>query len=128
MTETYGFPTAADFLPGETPGVVQEIKWIRDQKIWGRLVLLMPQEDRSIKWSERWTALRARIAKEGLDLPEYRACGLIFMLGQTGRMELFQPVKLGYKDLGQGALMMSVTASSIAFALPRVKGQLRESD
>lgn len=88
-------------LPGETSGVVQEIKWIRDQKIWGRLLLLMPQEDRSIKWSERWGALRATIAKEGLDLPEYRACGLIFKLGQTGRMELFQPVKLGYKDLGQ---------------------------
>lgn len=86
-------------LPSETQGTQDEIDWIRDRQLWNKVILLMPREDRSYKWAELWESMRPNLKKIGLDLPQYRKCGMVFWVNERGQLKLFQPQ--GKKEIGQ---------------------------
>jgi hypothetical protein len=90
-------------LPSANPGTRHEIGWISTQQFWAKTVLLMPQRrgspdvkepDRgdSVASETHWEAVRSNLKEIGLELPQYRRCGIVFKLDTRGHVKLFQPL------------------------------------
>ena len=71
-------------VPGETPGMQWELRFLVDEHLLGRTLFVMLPADVDPQAGERWASARADAGGFGLQLPSYRDRGGFFRLAEDG--------------------------------------------
>jgi hypothetical protein len=71
-------------VPGETPGMQWELRFLFEEHLLGRTMFVMLPVDVDPQAGERWAGARADASGFGLQLPSYRDRGGFLRLGEDG--------------------------------------------
>jgi hypothetical protein len=71
-------------VPGETPGMQWELRFLCEEHLLGRTMFVMLPVDVDPQAGERWAGARADASGFGLQLPSYRDRGGFLRLGEDG--------------------------------------------
>jgi hypothetical protein len=71
-------------VPGETPGMQWELRFLVEEHLLGRTMIVMLPADVDPQAAERWAGARAEASGFGLKLPAYRDRGGFFRLSGDG--------------------------------------------
>jgi hypothetical protein len=71
-------------VPGETPGMPWELRFLCEEHLLGRTMFVMLPVDVDPQAGERWAGARADASGFGLQLPSYRDRGGFLRLGEDG--------------------------------------------
>ena len=92
-------------VPGETPGMQWELRFLFDEHLLGRTMFVMLPAGVDPQSGERWAGARADASGFGLKLPPYRDSGGFFRLGEDGAVLLDLPFTLLWEP---GALLGAI--------------------
>jgi hypothetical protein len=73
-------------VPGETPGMQWELRFLVEEHLLGRTIIVMLPADVDPQSAERWAGARAEASGFGLQLPAYRGQGGFFRLSGDGAL------------------------------------------
>jgi hypothetical protein len=71
-------------VPGETPGMQWELRFLFEEHLLGRTMFVMLPVDVDPQAGERWVGAQAEASGFGLQLPAYRDRGGFFRVGEDG--------------------------------------------
>jgi hypothetical protein len=116
-------------LPGPTPGIVEELTHIQEQRLLRKTLIVMPPATGRDNRPKTWESLRNALQQVGWKLPEFREEGMVYV-ASTGFAPLraFPFVVDGERSLGDalGALIAEMPPSeSVADAIVDIESMER---
>ena len=102
-------------IPSGRPGTAWELKTLAGGDLWKKAVYLMPPGLAGI-YPETWNADRARLAADGVSVPEYSPWGMAFALDSNGA----ECCRVNFVREST-----AMTAATLRDSIERVRGELQ---
>jgi len=65
--------------PSNTPGVLEEFKMIKENKLFFKTIIYMPKSDKDNRYNVKWNVLRKELKLHDIILPLYKEHGMLYI-------------------------------------------------